>query len=133
MQTFFKVVGAVALLAVLAYGGFSLDQKYIKHQANVGADIFLTTTIPTNSSSTISTTTGGTAAIATSTSRGYLYIANDSQNVVYLAIGAPAVVGKGFRIQASSTLEFKPPFMFTGAIYAISTATSNITWVESTK
>lgn len=88
--------------------------------------------IPTNSSTTLSASIS-TLIVATSTSRNALVISNDSNNTVYLSIGATAVPGKGIRLNASSTYELNPLQMFTGAIYGYTTATSNISYIESVK
>ncbi len=42
-----------------------------------------------------------TVVLAANGSRTYLLLVNDSDSVIYLAIGAPAVVGSGIRLNAN--------------------------------
>ncbi len=130
MYNFTKSICLLAVTAVIVYAGYSLIPTTQKSVGG-GSPYFVNTGVPTNGSSTVTATTGSTVAIATSTSRSYLRIQNDSIFPVYLSIGKAAVMGKGIYLQASSSVTFAGDYMFTASIFAISNATSNIVWISA--
>lgn len=58
----------------------------------------LSTTAPTNTGVDVAAAT--TEILAANTNRGYAAIVNDSDTVIYLALGAAAVLNQGIRINA---------------------------------
>ena len=65
-------------------------------------------------------------AVAARPGRNYCCIQNDSAVVVYIALGAPAVVGSGIRLNANGgSYEINYTNLFTGAIYAIHAGVGN--------
>lgn len=118
----------VGILVVVGYISFMQDSTVATF--GDGMSIVSNTTKPTNASSSALTTS--TLLVATSTSRNYLLITNDSANTVYLGLGAAAVSGKGIRLASGTSFEMKSgQNLFTAAIWGISTATSNVTYIES--
>jgi len=84
--------------------------------------------IPTQGTATVGSST---LILATSTGRNYLNIANDGATTVYLGIGQAAVVGRGIRVPANTSYELKMDEMFTAAIYGVATASTSVSYVES--
>lgn len=127
MKTIISIIAI--LLAVFGYTTYTNSNV-----ATFGDGISITSnfTVPTTSSSTV--VTASTLIVATSTSRNYLAITNDSNNVIYLSIGRPAALGKGIRLATGTIYEMKTgQNIFTAAIYGITTASSNVSYIESTK
>ena len=82
---------------------------------------------------------GATAIAATSTivreyntKRTYIALVNDSDEVIYLGLGVPAVMNNGVRLNAAGgAYERTPEKPFYGPIYAIcTTGAKNLVWVE---
>ncbi len=86
--------------------------------------------IPTNSTATVGSST---LVVATSTSRNFIQISNDSANVVYISIGETSVIGRGIRIPVNGSFTMKSDDMFTAAIYGTALASSTISYTESVK
>ncbi len=127
MKTIISIIAI--LLAVFGYTTYTNSNV-----ATFGDGISITSnfTVPTTSSSTVVSTS--TLIVATSTARNYLSISNDSNNVIYLSIGGVARVGKGIRLATGTTYEMKTgQNIFTAAIYGVATASSNVSYIESTK
>jgi len=77
----------------------------------------------TSDSVTIGTVS--TEILALNTNRLYALIVNNSTSSVYLALGVPAVLNKGIRINANGgSYEIKTDNLFNGAINGISAAGS---------
>lgn len=75
----------------------------------------------TSASSTVNSTSG--LVMATSTTRQYLILVNDSDSIIYLSLNSPAVLGKGIRLNANGgSYEINSLNLITDAIYAISSA-----------
>ena len=71
-------------------------------------------------------TTASTEIVATRPRRGYCSVQNDSDTVIYLALGYPAVVGSGIRLNANGgSYEINFTNLFTGAINAIHGGSGN--------
>lgn len=63
--------------------------------------------------------------LAANTSRKYCYFANDSGTVIYLSFGGAAGLNRGVRLDANGgtyVMCYSTNNLFTGAVYAISTA-----------
>lgn len=119
----------VGLVALFGYYALTHQQPVSLGDA---VSIVANTKIPSNASTTVGI--ASTLLVATTTSRNYMLISNDSANVVYLSIGQVASLGKGIRLAASGTYEMKSgQNIFTAAIYGITTATSNVSYIESSK
>lgn len=59
-------------------------------------------------------------AVANNFNRSYLLVQNDSDTVIYLALNAPAVAGRGIRLNANGgSYEVNYTNLFTGPVYAI--------------
>ncbi len=89
--------------------------------------------VPTQT--TVPVGTGSTLVLAANTAAVYRLLMNDSDTVVYMMLGAAAVVGHGIRLNANGgSYEMAGLLgnMYTGAIYAIpATGTKNILAVEA--
>lgn len=78
--------------------------------------------IPVFSGGSISTVLCGntsTLLTATSTSRQYLSVGNESGTNIFLSFGKQAALYQGVMITASSTMNFGQDTLFGGAIYCI--------------
>lgn len=68
-----------------------------------------------------------TSALAANTSRKYAVFVNDSDEAIYLGLGAAAVLNKGIRLNASGgSYEINALNLFTGIVYAICTSGNKI-------
>lgn len=83
----------------------------------------------TNSHSTI----GTSSSVVTALTENFRYgiFCNDSANIIYLSIGADAVVGSGVRLNANGgTFEINRQNPVRGDVHAIATgASSNLSFV----
>lgn len=78
----------------------------------------LTTTSPTNTGVNVAAAT--TQILAANTDRGYTAIVNDSDTVIYLALGAAAVLNQGIRLNArGGTFEITSVNLWFGTINGI--------------
>ena len=78
------------------------------------------TITPTHSAVTVGNTT--TAAIAANTARKYLLLVNDSDEAIYVKLGAAAVLNQGIRLNASGgslELSVANGNLYAGAVNAI--------------
>lgn len=124
-----KFLTLIVILCVGLFGFYAMTHTQSTQSLGDGRSIYQIRTIPTNSSSTVST--GSTLIVATNTARAYVAIVNDSANTVYLGIGTNAVLGKGIRLNANGgSFEMTPDGIFTGPIYGISSSASAITYLE---
>jgi len=77
-----------------------------------------------------------TTILAANANRKYAVIVNDSDTVIYLALGAAASVNSGIRLNANGgAYEINWTNLYKGAIYGIHAAaglTKNVTVVEGT-
>jgi len=87
----------------------------------------------TNTAVTVGNTT--TAILAAEPSRMHVVIVNDSDEAVYLAFGADAVLNSGVRLNASGgSYEMNPDNLYAGAINGICTSGQKVvTVVEGIK
>lgn len=79
-----------------------------------------TVTAPTHTAPTIGNTT--TTALAANASRVYALLVNDSDEVIYIKLGAAAVLNQGIRLNASGgsyEMSRQVGNLYTGAINAI--------------
>lgn len=84
----------------------------------------LSTTAPTNTG--VNVGVASTAILAANTDRGYAAIVNDSDTVIYLALGAAAVLNEGIRLNArGGTFEIAFGNLWKGTIYGIHGAAGN--------
>lgn len=114
-------IATVALLAILFWGATRSDAAI---ETNIMTRV-------TSASSTVSTS-GSTVVLATSTSRSYARITNDSAtNKVYLSFGSAAAQGKGLALPPNTSWEMTDANLFYGAIYAVaSTSATNVSTIE---
>ena len=83
-----------------------------------------TYTTPANTA--VNVTTNSTTILALNADRLYACIVNDSDTVVYLGIGAAAVLNQGIRLNAyGGSYEINWTNLYTGAIYGIHGGTGN--------
>lgn len=88
------------------------------------------TTPATNSAVQCGSTSG--TVLATSTSRIYAAIVNDSLNVIYIALGPVAVGSNGIRLNASGgSYELDSSNMYTGIVTCIASSSSQLTVVHA--
>lgn len=125
-----KTLLSTIVLLLLAFMGYAFT-----HQQNTSSlgDGYGTNThysIPTNSTATVGSST---LIVATSTSRNFIRISNDSASVVYISIGEPSVIGRGIRIPVNGEFTMKSDEMFTAAIYGTALASSTISYTQSDK
>jgi uncharacterized protein (DUF39 family) len=74
--------------------------------------------LATNSNKAIKATS--TLVLARNPARNYAAFVNDSDTVMYLALGAAAVKNKGIRLNANGgSLEFTAVNLYKGPVYAI--------------
>jgi len=88
---------------------------------------------PTHTSATAGT--ASSAMLAANLARKYALIQNDSDTVVYIALGADAVANKGIRLNISGgAYEMSPALgnLYTGAINAIASASKTVLVTEGT-
>ena len=81
-------------------------------------------TTPANS--TVNVTTSSTTIKAANSDRLHLVVVNDSDVVIYLGVGAAAVLNQGIRLNANGgAYEINWSNLYTGAIYGIHGGTGN--------
>ncbi len=68
---------------------------------------------------TVNVGTTSTQILAANNSRVAAVISNDSDTVIYLAVGATAEVGKGIRLPSGDRVEFGTPGGLPGSYQAI--------------
>ena len=87
-------------------------------------------TTPTNTFATVGVASA--LALAANANRKYAIFVNDSANIIYLGLGAAAVVGSGIRLNANGgSYEINWQNLYTGEIYAIAGgAGSNLSIIE---
>lgn len=125
----------LAILAVVIFVAVKTStpapvQQSARNLAVGNAELNRSTIAPTNTYASCDTTS--TLAVATSTSRTYLAIVNNSANTVYLGIGRPAVGSNGIRLNANGgSFEMDTGVLFTTAVNCIASSTSMLTVVEA--
>lgn len=68
-------------------------------------------------------TTVSQEVLADNRQRSYALLVNDSDSVIYLALGKPAIANEGIRLNASGgSYEINATNLWRGRVYAISTA-----------
>lgn len=88
------------------------------------------TTPATNSA--VQCGTSNTTLLATSTSRIYAAIVNDSANTIYIALGYTAVGSNGIRLNANGgSYELDSSNMYTGIVTCIASSSSQVTVVHA--
>lgn len=73
----------------------------------------------TGTSTRPTVTSASSAILASNTSRKYAYVFNQSGAVIYIKLGATAVVGEGIRLPNNEMFEITSDKLWTGAINAI--------------
>lgn len=137
MNKTLKIILEIIAVGLIAMGGVAINQAYIK---SVVKDTIIQpvgsstdnrfTVVPTNTS--VSCLTSSTQAVATSSSRQYLALVNDSANTIYLGEGVAAVSGSGIRLNANGGVyEMDTTHLYTGAINCIASGSSNLTVLQS--
>ena len=90
-------------------------------------EILIDITAPAHTNPTIGSST--TEALAANTSRRYALFENDSDEIIYIKIGADAVLNQGIRLNASGgSYEMSAEIgnLATGAVNAICTSGSKV-------
>ena len=90
-------------------------------------------TAASNGNSVVTTSSG--LILAENSNRRYALITNDSDTIIYLALGGAAEVNKGIRLNANGgSYEINWTNRYTGSIYAIHGGTGNklTIWTEGT-
>jgi hypothetical protein len=83
---------------------------------------YATASYTTATHSAPAVTTSDTTPVAAEADRKYLLLVNDSDTIIYLALGATAVASQGIRVAANGgAYEMSSPFgnLYTGAVHAI--------------
>jgi len=116
---------ATALIRdITKWGGTTLTGRDISaDMANIGAK-----TVTLTHGAAVNVTTATTAVLAANTSRKYALIVNDSDTVMYLAVGASAVLNQGIRLNpggGSYEMSEKLGNLATGAINGIHGGSGN--------
>lgn len=109
----------------------SWNDRVVMYLASIAAKLVHVYTSPSNTGADV--TTSSTPVLAANASRGYAAIVNDSDAVVYLALGAAAVANQGIRLNANGgSYEINWTNLFRGAINGIHLGTGNkrVTVVE---
>lgn len=81
-------------------------------------------TSATNTKVTVAATS--TAVLTAKTAREFARITNDSDSVIYLALGAAAVMNQGIRLAVGGHFEINSTNLYTGTINAICSAGSKV-------
>lgn len=130
------LLGFILVMVVSLYVSKQIAIKTVRQiqeagSQNVGSvDLNRFVKAPTNTIGSCTSTSG--TLVATSTSRQYVAIVNDSANTVYLSLGKAAVGSNGIRLNANGgTFEMGSEALFTGAINCIASSTSVMTVVEA--
>lgn len=126
---------AIAMVGALLVGNYVIVSNAVNKQASQSA--FLGSSTDNRFTATPIRTSGACGStdsviVATSTSRQYLAIVNDSANTIYLAYGVTAIGSQGIRLNASGgTLEMDTTALYTGAIHCIASSTSITTITQA--
>lgn len=81
-------------------------------------------TTATNSKVTVAATT--TEVLEADDKRVFARISNDSDEVIYLALGADAVLNQGIRLEVNGHFEINSTNLYTGVINAICASGSKV-------
>ncbi len=122
---------AVLALAALVLGGLVLTEGEVERAGGPAAVNDFSGVV---SNSSVEVGPGNSEQVAaTSTSRKYLVLSNDSAEAVYLSFSNPASVNSGMLLAASSTYEINPDNLFVGSVHAITTgaASSSVLIIEA--
>lgn len=86
----------------------------------------LSTTSVANTNRGVNVAAASTLIRPANTDRGYMAVVNDSDTVIYLALGAAAVLNRGIRLNArGGTFEIAWGNLWRGTIYGIHGAAGN--------
>lgn len=78
--------------------------------------------VATNTTPTVSNVSG--SVLASNTARKYACFTNNSGSIIYIKLGATAVVNQGIPIQPNGKYEINLSNLFTGTVNAIKSGTS---------
>jgi len=121
-------------VASMLYGfnGATWDRLRVDAAYNLQVDVNEVRKTDTSTITSISVGVASTAVLAANANRIFAEFVNDSANVIYLALGAPAVMNRGIRLNAlGGSFEIGLTNLYTGAVKAISgVAAQNLTVSE---
>jgi hypothetical protein len=114
------------------YNGATWDRLLVDAAKNLQVDVNEVRKTDTATIAQVSVGVASTAVLAANANRIFAEFVNDSANVIYLALGDPAVMNRGIRLNASGgSFEIGLSNLYTGAVKAISgVAASNLTVTE---
>lgn len=125
---------AFAMVVALLGGNYYIVNNAVKQNKSAVLGTSSTdnryTKAPIRTSGACGTT--DTVIVATSTSRQYLALVNDSANVIYVSYGVSAIGSQGIRLNAlGGTIEMDVNSLYTGAVHCIASSTSVMTITQS--
>ena len=128
------IVIASTLTAVITLAGLTFISTQKSTKSVGGLEYNYLPQKPLNNYN-ISCGTGSTLLAATTTSRQYMAISNDSANKVYISLGTPAATGTGILLQANAPMNYELANfnMYLGAIYCIAPAGASSVAVTEAK
>uniref|UniRef100_A0A6M3XW87 Uncharacterized protein n=1 Tax=viral metagenome TaxID=1070528 RepID=A0A6M3XW87_9ZZZZ len=125
-----NTLGAAATL--YGYNGATWDRLRVDAAYNLQVDVNEVLKTDTSTIAQVSVGVASTAVLAANANRVFAEFVNDSDNVIYLALGAAAVMNRGIRLNANGgSFEIGLTNLYTGAVKAISgVAAQNLTVSE---
>jgi len=125
-----NTLGVASML--YGYNGATWDRLLVDAAKNLQVDVNEVRKTDTATIAQVSVGVASTAVLAANANRIFAEFVNDSANVIYLALGDPAVMNRGIRLNASGgSFEIGLSNLYTGAVKAISgVAASNLTVTE---
>lgn len=132
-------MGLVVSVAILSIAIIDANQKITNLEKQLITDRFISNELGefnliisgvTNDQVTVGNTS--TAVVSANVGRVYAGFVNDSDEPIYLALGATAVMNKGIRLNAyGGSYEILPDNLYIGAVSAIcSTGSKVLTFIE---
>ena len=122
---FIAALALVALFAVLYMGRPATPQTF----GQVSPTMFS----PMTNTGTLCTSGASTQIVATSTSRQFISISNQSAYTIFLGLGVPAATSSGITLFASTTIQLNETNLYGGAIYCLAVGGNASTTVAEEK
>ncbi|GAI84025.1 unnamed protein product, partial [marine sediment metagenome] len=119
-------------VGLYGYNGADWDRLRVDAAYNLQVDVNEVRKTNTSTIAQVAVGVASTAVLAANANRIFAEFVNDSANVIYLALGAAAVMNRGIRLNANGgSFEIGLTNLYTGAVKAISgVAAQNLTVSE---
>jgi len=124
--------GLTVMAHLYGFDGTNWDRLRVDAAYNLQVDVNEVRKTDTSTIAQVSVGVASTAVLAANANRIFAELVNDSANVIYLALGAAAVMNRGIRLNANGgSFEIGLTNLYTGAVKAIAgVAASNLTVSE---